>query len=64
MYREKDGFLIPNIEIPLSNRLLPIKEVVIAPKNHMDLAKKGVEYMMKEKGYDIDVNLSDIRLRY
>ena len=64
LYREKDGFLIPYIEIPLSNRLLPIKEVVIAPKNHMDLAKKGVEYMMKEKGYEIDVNLSDIRLRY
>ena len=26
--------------------------------------QKGVEYMMKEKGYEVDVNLSDISLRY
>ena len=64
LYREKDGFLIPYIEIPLSNRLLPVKEIVIAPKNHIDLAKKGVEYMMKEKGYEVEIRLSDISLRY
>ena len=64
LYREKDGFLIPYIEIPLSNSLLPVKEIVIAPKNHIDLAKKGVEYMMKEKGYEVEIRLSDISLRY
>ena len=28
------------------------------------LAKKGMEYMMKSKGYRVPVHLSDIKLRY
>lgn len=64
LYREKDGFMIPYIEIKLSEALLPIEEIMVAPKNHIDLAKNGMEYMMKEKGYKVDVSLSDINLRY
>ena len=64
LYREKDGFMIPYIKIQLSNELLPVQEIVIAPKNHIDLAKKGMEYMMLEKGYNINVSLSNISLRY
>ncbi len=45
-------------------KLLPIKEIVVAPKNHIDLAKKGMEYMLAEKGYDAQVSLSNINLRY
>lgn len=37
-------------------KLLPIKEIVVAPKNHIDLAKKGMEYMIAEKGYDAQVS--------
>lgn len=64
LYREKDGFLIPYVQIQLTDKLLPIKEIVVAPKNHIDLAKKGMEYMIAEKGYDAQVSLSNINLRY
>ncbi len=30
-FREKDGFLIPCIEVPLSGHLLPLTEVMAAP---------------------------------
>ena len=63
-YREKGGFMIPYIQIRLTGKLLPIMEVVVAPKNHIDLARKGIEYMMAEKGYKIQVFLSNINLRY
>lgn len=43
---------------------LPVKEIMVAPQNHIDLAKKGMEYMMKSKGYRVPVHLSDIKLRY
>ncbi|MCI6888220.1 MAG: hypothetical protein MR868_13415 [Lachnospiraceae bacterium] len=63
-YREKDGFMIPYIQIKLTGKLLPIKEIMVAPKNHIDLARKGMEYMMAEKGYEAQVSLSNINLRY
>ena len=59
----KDGFLIPYVQIQLTDKLLPIKEIVVAPKNHIDLAKKGMEYMIAEKGYDAQVSLSNINLQ-
>lgn len=64
LFREKDGFMIPYIQIQLSKALLPIIEIVVAPQNHIDLAKKGMEYMMAEKGYEVKVSLSNIKLRY
>ena len=64
LYREKDGFIIPYIEIQLSDSLLPVQEIMVAPKNHVDLAKKGMKYMLKEKGYEVEVYLSEIHLRY
>lgn len=63
-FREKDGFMIPYIKIKLTDKLLPIKEIMVAPKNHIDLAKKGMKYMIEKKGYDAQVSLSSINLRY
>lgn len=63
-FREKDGFMIPFIEVPLSEENLPIEEIVVAPQNHIDLAKSGMEYMLRTKGYHVEVSLSDIKLRY
>jgi hypothetical protein len=63
-FREKDGFLIPYIKIQLSQEHLPVRELVVAPQNHIDLAKKGMEYMLTYKGYDVPVHLSKIKLRY
>ncbi|MGN0357528.1 MAG: DUF2971 domain-containing protein [Blautia sp.] len=63
-YREKDGFMIPYIQIKLTGKLLPIREIVVAPQNHIDLARKGIEYMIAEKGYEAQVSLSNINLRY
>lgn len=63
-FRAKDGFMLPYIEIPLSEGLLPIEEIMVAPQNHIDLAKKGMEYMLHTKGYRAEVALSNIKLRY
>ena len=63
-FRVKDGYIIPYIQVALSSKTLPVTEIVVAPSNHIDLAKNGVEYMMKTLGYDVPVELSDIKLRY
>ncbi len=63
-FREKDGFMLPYIEIPLSDKSLPIEEIMVAPQNHIDLAKSGMEYMLRTKGYKAEVSLSNIKLRY
>lgn len=63
-FRAKDGFMLPYIEILLSEKNLPVEEIMIAPQNHIDLAKKGMEYMLHTKGYKAEVSLSNIKLRY
>lgn len=63
-FRAKDGFMLPYIEIPLSEKNLPIEEIMVAPQNHIDLAKNGMEYMLRAKGYKANVSLSNIKLRY
>ncbi len=63
-FRAKDGFMLPYIEIPLSEKNLPIEEIMVAPQNHIDLAKSGMEYMLRTKGYKANVSLSNIKLRY
>lgn len=62
LFREKEGFLLPYIEIQLDT--LPIDCVTVAPKNHVDLAKKGMTQYLESLGYDVDVNLSKLKLRY
>ncbi|MDD2980849.1 MAG: DUF2971 domain-containing protein [Hespellia sp.] len=64
LFREKDGFMIPYIDIQLSEERLPVKEIMVAPQNHIDLAKNGMEYMMRSKGYQVKISLSNIKLRY
>lgn len=63
-FRAKDGFMLPYIEIPLTEKNLPIEEIMVAPQNHIDLAKSGMEYMLHTKGYKANVSLSNIKLRY
>lgn len=63
-FRAKDGFMLPYIEISLSEKNLPIEEIMVAPQNHIDLAKSGMEYMLYTKGYKAEVSLSNIKLRY
>ena len=53
---------MPYIEIQLDT--LPIDCVTVAPKNHVDLAKKGMTQYLESLGYDLDVNLSKLKLRY
>ena len=51
-FREQNGFLLPYIVIDCSaEEELPVKSVTVAPKNHIDLARRGVK-------------LSQLKLRY
>lgn len=69
-YRSQEGFLLPYIEIrviPADGRekaLLPLKSITVAPKNHVDLARKGMIQYTESLGYQIPVTLSALKLRY
>ena len=66
LYREKDGFLLPYIIVPLKDKIqnIPLRSITVAPKNHVDLAKEGMRQYLKHMEYDVDVCLSKIKLRY
>ncbi|MGN1168420.1 MAG: DUF2971 domain-containing protein [Lachnospiraceae bacterium] len=65
-YREKDGFLLPYITVKLvqSKRNIPLQSITVAPKNHVDLAREGMRQYSKHLGYDVEIRLSKIKLRY
>ena len=64
-FREKDGFLLPYIEIDLSGSgCLPAARVTVAPKNHVDLAKKGMVQYLAHMNIKAEVVLSELKLRY
>lgn len=66
LFREREGFLLPYMLIQLKekNQWLPVHNVTVAPKNHVDLSKKGMEIYLESLGYDTKVELSRIKLRY
>ena len=64
-FREQNGFLLPYIVIDCSaEEELPVNSVTVAPKNHIDLARRGMEYYLSSLGYDVPVKLSQLKLRY
>ena len=65
-FRCKGEIFLPYIRVKLEEdkKTLPIKSVRIAPINSMDLAMKGMNVFLRERGYNIDVIPSDIPLRY
>lgn len=64
-FRESNGVLIPYIKIDCSaDEQLPLGSVTVAPKNHIDLAGRGMEYYLKSLGYHVPVKLSQLKLRY
>ena len=63
-YREKDGLLLPYIKIELKNACSAVNKITVAPQNHVDLAKEGMEMYARQLGYDAQVCLSKIKLRY
>ncbi len=66
MFEAKSGFLRPYIPVRLADgkMRIPIQSITVAPKNHVDLAKKGMAEYMKYMGYDVEIRLSRIKLRY
>ncbi|MFC2662963.1 MAG: DUF2971 domain-containing protein [Eubacterium sp.] len=66
-FREKEGFLLPYIEIDVTggkSGKMPIDHLTVAPKNHVDLAKKGMTQFMDQLGYNVPIGLSRLKLRY
>ena len=43
---------------------LPIRSITVVPKNHIDLAREGMKEYLHSHGYEVDVELSRIKLRY
>ncbi|WP_455678320.1 DUF2971 domain-containing protein [Sharpea azabuensis] len=61
-FREKDGFLLPYIQIYVGK--LPLLSITVAPKNHVDLAPAGMRAYLEYLGYDTTVYFSQLKLRY
>ena len=59
-------FTIRYIAIDLSGgkKKLPIRSITVVPKNHIDLAREGMKEYLHSHGYEVDVELSRIKLRY
>lgn len=68
LYRINNGLIIPYCEIGItifSNELLPIKELIIGPRNKKDIAKTGFKRYLNSKGYmTLNLKNSEIPLRY
>lgn len=67
--RVKNGACIPYAAISLSDSeyKFPIKSITIGPKNTLDIAEKGLEYLLKWNGfekYDVRIRKSNIPYRY
>ncbi len=65
-FREKDGFLLPYIWVNTAGgkTKFPIRSITVAPKNHVDLAREGMKLYVEKMGYEVEVGLSRIKLRY
>lgn len=64
LFREKDGFLMPYITVGLGEGKGLIRRIRVAPKNHVDLARAGMKMFAEHYGYEVEVCLSRIHLRY
>jgi Protein of unknown function (DUF2971). len=67
--RVKNGACMPYAAISLFNSedKFPIKSITIGPKNTLDIAEKGLEYLLKWNGFeknDVRIRKSDIPYRY
>ncbi|AIE59046.1 DUF2971 domain-containing protein [Bacillus methanolicus] len=66
LFRARNGIIIPYIQIYFAEKL-PVRHVTIGPKNNIGIAKNGVEYYLRNKGYNLDeitVSKSVATLRY
>ncbi|EIJ82183.1 hypothetical protein PB1_04585 [Bacillus methanolicus PB1] len=66
LFRARNGIVIPYIQIHFVEKL-PVRHVTIGPKNNIAIAKNGVEYYLRNKGYNLDeitVSKSVATLRY
>lgn len=66
LFRSANGIIIPYISIELKEKL-PVRHVTIGPKNNIDIAKNGVEYYLRSRGYPLEhitVSKSVVSLRY
>ena len=63
-YREKDGFLLPYIRVNIRKAHDAVNRITVAPQNHIDLAREGMQLYARQLGYRAEVRLSKINLRY
>ncbi|MGO0061235.1 DUF2971 domain-containing protein [Brevibacillus fluminis] len=65
-FRGRRGVVMPYIDFQFKDKL-PLRHIVIGPRNNSDIAKKGVTYFLKKSGYDLEqiqVDYSSVPLRY
>lgn len=66
-FRDRNGMIVPYIEIPMINNLgqLPVREIMIGPKNNIDIAQHGINFLLHRLKYkNVTIRRSGIPLRY
>jgi hypothetical protein len=62
-FRTKNSRLIPFIKVKLCKEKLPIKTIILGPKNHDELIKNTVEELLKKHHYSFSIEQSSLSLR-
>jgi hypothetical protein len=66
-FRDRNGTIVPYIEVPMTNHQghLPVREIVIGPKNNIDIAEHGIDFLLyRLKNKNVAIRRSGIPLRY
>lgn len=70
-FRDRNGIIIPYIEVPMTNNkgYLPVREIMIGPKNNIDIAEHGINFFIqrleaKMAMNEVIIRRSGIPLRY
>lgn len=67
-FRGGISMIIPYIELPHIqfspvDDVLPITKIMVGPTTHKELSRLSIRYILEQKGYDIDVEISKIPYR-
>jgi hypothetical protein len=63
-FRSKNGRLIPFLAVKLCNEKLPIRSIIMGPKNHDEYTKTAVRELLKNHCYsDVGIEPSNLFLR-
>lgn len=63
-FRQKNGLVVPYIELFENGPSLPIKSIIVGPSRNQEMQAEAVAMVAEKEGFSIDIRLSDIPFRW